>query len=192
MKTIAPADLCRKMTAGEQPRLLDVRTPREYATAHVPGARLEPLENFDAARVAGQLASAPEPVYVICQSGTRARTAIAKLEKAGLDRCVLVEGGTQGWIEAGLPVEKRAVGGISLERQVRIAAGALVLAGTVPGYFWHPAFLLLPGFVGAGLMFAGITDICGMGMLLGRMPWNQIRNQDCACSTAQCAEGGSK
>ena len=192
MKSITPADLCRKLTAGEQPRLLDVRTPREYAAAHVAGARLEPLENFDAARVARQLPAATEPLYVICQSGTRARTAIAKLEKAGLDRCVLVEGGTQGWIEAGLPVEKRAVGGISLERQVRIVAGGLLLAGTVPGYFWHPAFLLLPAFVGAGLVFAGITDICGMGMLLARMPWNQTRNKDCACSTTQCADGGTK
>jgi rhodanese-related sulfurtransferase len=190
MKSIIPAELCRKMTVGEQPRLLDVRTPREYATAHVPGALLEPLENFDAARVAGQLPAAPEPLYVICQSGSRARTAIARLEKAGIDRCVLVEGGTQGWMDAGLPVEKRAVGGISLERQVRIVAGALVLAGTVPGYFLHPAFLLLSGFVGAGLMFAGITDICGMGMLLARMPWNQLK--DCACSGATCAEGGTK
>ena len=120
MTTITPAELCRKTTAGEKPRLLDVRTPREYATAHVPGAILEPLENFDPARVASQFPATPEPLYVICQSGTRARTAIAKLEKAGIDRCVLVEGGTQGWMDTGLPVEKRAVGGISLERQVRI------------------------------------------------------------------------
>src|SRR5262245_52920855 len=123
MISIAPSDLWRKMNAGKIPCLLDVRTPREYAAAHVAGAILEPLESFDPAQVAAQLPAAPEPLYVICQSGTRARTAIARLEKQGIERCVLVEGGTRGWIEAGLPVERQAVGGISLERQVRIAAG---------------------------------------------------------------------
>jgi rhodanese-related sulfurtransferase len=99
----------------------------------------------------------------------------------------LVEGGTAGWIKAGLPVERRAVAGISLERQVRIAAGFLVLAGTALGFFWHPALLGLSAFVGAGLMFAGITDICGMAMLLARMPWNRM---DSAGVVSCCSEEG--
>ena len=84
---------------------------------------------------------------------------------------VNVEGGTLAWEKAGLPVVpgKKA---ISLERQVRIAAGLLVLLGTAFGWFVHPAFLGLSAFVGAGLVFAGVTDTCGMGMLLARMPWN--------------------
>jgi rhodanese-related sulfurtransferase len=192
MTTITPADLWRKMNAGAKPCLLDVRTPREYATVHVPGAILEPLEHFDSARVASQLAPAPEPLYVICQSGTRARTAIARLEKGGIKKCVLVEGGTQGWISAGFPVERQAVSGISLERQVRIVAGTLGFVGTMLGVFWRPGFLLLPGFVGAGLMFAGITDICGMGMLLARMPWNQAPPKDCGCSNPTSLKGGVK
>jgi len=181
---ISPTSLFGKITAGERPLVLDVRTPREYASAHVPGALLEPLESFDSLRVAALLSPGQQSLYVICQSGTRARTAVEKLEVAGVKCCVLVEGGTSAWIEAGLPVERQQVGGISLERQVRIAAGSLVFVGTLLATFLHPLFLVVPGFIGAGLVFAGITDICGMAMLLARMPWNQIhtRNDFTTCS----------
>jgi rhodanese-related sulfurtransferase len=127
-----------------------------------------------AIRLARQLCVSEEsPLYVLCQSGSRAKAAIAKLEQAGVSHCILVEGGTAAWIQAGLPVERQRVAGISLERQVRIAAGFLVLTGTTLGLLVHPAFLGLSAFIGAGLMFAGITDICGMAMLLARMPWNR-------------------
>jgi rhodanese-related sulfurtransferase len=192
MISISPNDLWRKMGAGEKLCLLDVRTPREYASVHVPGASLEPLERFHAATVAGRLSPAKRPLYVICQSGTRARTAISRLESQGIEDCVLVEGGTQGWISAGLPVERQAGGRISLERQVRIVAGFLVVAGTLLGVYLHPGFLFLSGFVGTGLVFAGLTDICGMGTLLARMPWNQITNQNCACAKSGCAEAAAK
>jgi len=78
------------------------------------------------------------------------------------------------WESAGLPL-KRGAKMMSLERQVRIAAGALVFTGAVLGYFVNPAWIALSGFVGAGLVFAGITDTCGMGMLIARMPWNNRR-----------------
>jgi rhodanese-related sulfurtransferase len=84
----------------------------------------------------------------------------------------VVEGGTLAWIEAGLPVTRGTAKVISLERQVRIAAGALVLTGVLLGWFVHPPFFGLAGFVGAGLVFAGITDFCGMGLLLAKLPWN--------------------
>ena len=83
-----------------------------------------------------------------------------------------MEGGTSAWQSAGLPVVKgKQV--MSLERQVRIAAGALVVLGAVIGHFVHPGGFALSAFVGAGLVFAGITDTCGMGMLIARMPWNR-------------------
>lgn len=92
-----------------------------------------------------------------------------------------VEGGTLAWEGAGLPVVRgRRV--ISLERQVRIAAGALVVAGVLLGWLVHPAFLGLSAFVGAGLVFAGVTDTCGMGLLLARMPWNRIEKCGPSCS----------
>lgn len=186
MTSITPQALYQKIAAKQSLILINVRAPREFAGAHVPGATLEPLDSLDTARLARQAAAAPgTPLYVLCQGGTRARRAIESLERAGVPGCVLVEGGTQGWAEAGLPLEKQAVGGISLERQVRIAAGAIVFVGTLLGAFWRRELLVIPGFVGAGLVFAGVTDKCGMGMLLARMPWNQLpargEGSSCGC-----------
>jgi rhodanese-related sulfurtransferase len=112
-------------------------------------------------------------LYFICRSGSRGKQACEKLLAAGLVDVVNVEGGTVAWEQAGLPVV-RGKKSISLERQVRIAAGALVLMGALLAYFAHPVWIGLAAFVGAGLMFAGITDTCGMGMILARMPWNQV------------------
>ena len=154
-------------------RLLDVRTPAEFAAAHVRNAILKPLETLKPEEVTRFLADSPAGVYVICQSGARAQRAIRQLEAAGMTGCVLLEGGISRWLEAGLPIEGTGAGVISLERQVRIAAGALVLAGTLLGGLVHPGFLLLSGFVGAGLTFAGMSDKCGMALVLARMPWNQ-------------------
>jgi hypothetical protein len=92
---------------------------------------------------------------------------------------VNIEGGTLACVEAGLPVV-RGKKAISLERQVRIAAGSLVLLGAALS-FVHLAFIGLSAFVGAGLVFAGITDTCGMGMMLARMPWNQIKDTPANC-----------
>ena len=101
---------------------------------------------------------------------------------AGFSNVVNVEGGTQAWDGAGLPVI-RGKKSMSLERQVRIAAGFLVVLGTILGWLVHPGFYGISAFVGAGLVFAGITDTCGMGMVLAKMPWNQVR----ADSNASCA-----
>ena len=100
-----------------------------------------------------------------------------------------VEGGTLAWDQAGLPVSRgRKV--ISLERQVRIAAGLLVLTGAVLALTVHPWWAGLSAFVGAGLMFAGITDTCGMALMLARMPWNQVRPATSgSCSLPKAATG---
>jgi len=116
--------------------------------------------------------SSGEPLYLICQAGSRSEKACEKFQQAGFSNVVSVAGGTLACMDAGLPLvrgQKR----MSLERQVRIAAGSLVLLGVLLGFFVHPALFGLSGFVGAGLVFAGITDTCGMGMLLAKMPWNR-------------------
>ena len=190
MNSISPLGLQQKLAGGAAVRLLDVRTPAEYAAVHLPQSLLKPLESFDAPAFAAEWNQKPGRVYVLCQSGTRAKNAIRKLEDAGVNDCVLVEGGIKACVEAGLPVERRAAHTISLERQVRIAAGTLVLAGTLPGVLVHSGFLALPIFVGAGLVFAGVTDICGMGMLLARMPWNQAGHKHDGASCACESEGG--
>lgn len=183
MNSISPQELHRKMDLGIPLAVIDVRTPVEYRHIHIPRAVLEPLDSIDPNRIA-QRYSPQAPLYVICQSGARAKQAILQLEKAGVRDCVLVEGGTAGWVQAGLPVERGPGTCISLERQVRIAAGALVLTGTLLGMFWNRLILGLPAFVGAGLLFAGVTDTCGMGMLLARMPWNRTgaESSRCGCS----------
>ena len=172
-KSVSPVELNRLIASGGPVELLDVRTPGEFESAHVPGARLVPLDELDAGAFLKQRGKADQPVYVLCQSGGRARKAIEKLQQAGFGGGVLVEGGTQAWIDAGLPVTRGAAGAISLERQVRIAAGSLVLTGVLLAYFVHPGFIALSAFVGAGLVFAGVTDWCGMGLLLFKLPWNQ-------------------
>jgi rhodanese-related sulfurtransferase len=171
------ADLCK----NGQVELIDVRTPVEYRELHVAAARNVPLDRLDpAAVVETRHGSKDEPLYLICRSGSRGRQACEKFLAAGFTNVINVEGGTLAYVECGLPVV-RGKKAISLERQVRIAAGLLVLLGAVLGWLVHPAFVGLSAFVGAGLFFAGISDTCGMGMLLARMPWNQVKDTASAC-----------
>lgn len=173
ISTIAPQELYQRHQDGQTIELIDVRTPAEYRATHATLARNEPLDHFDPARLAADHnGSSDEPLYVICQSGSRGHKACQQLIAAGYPNVVNVSGGTQAWEQAGLPVV-RGKKTVSLERQVRIAAGFLVLLGAVLSVV-HPAFVILSGLVGAGLIFAGITDSCAMGMLLARMPWNQV------------------
>ncbi len=170
----------RELSQQESVELLDVRTPAEYREVHATLAKNVPLESLDPAAVLQQRTrAASDPLYVICRSGSRSMNACKQFAAAGHSHVVNVDGGTLAWEEAGLPVV-RGKETISLERQVRIAAGLLVLLGATLGFFVHPYFIGLSAFVGAGLTFAGITDTCGMGMLLAKMPWNQV-----ACDSAQ-------
>ncbi len=160
--------------------LLDVRTPAEYAEAHIAGSILRPLSDLSAAEVQ-RLSAGKSSCVIICRSGNRAKQAADKLQSQGLPHLQILDGGVLAWESAGLPLN-RGEKTISLERQVRIAAGTLVLAGALLGYFVHPLWIALSGFVGAGLIFAGITDTCGMGLLLARMPWNQCNR----CNKGSC------
>ena len=179
--TISPHELAARQERGEACELIDVRTPVEFREVHVDIARNIPLDQLDPAAVMqARNGSANEPLYVICRSGSRGQQACEKFLKAGFSNVVNIEGGTLACVEAGLPVV-RGKKAISLERQVRIAAGSLVLLGAVLGWFFHPAFIGLSAFVGAGLVFAGITDTCGMGMILARMPWNQVKDASANC-----------
>jgi len=171
--SISPTNLAELCKGGKKIELIDVRTPVEYREVHVEIARNVPLDQLDvAALMQARSGTANEPLYVICRSGGRGLQACERFLKAGFSNVVNVEGGTMACVEAGLPVV-RGKKGFSLERQVRIAAGSLVLLGAVLGWFVHSAFIGLSAFVGAGLIFSGITDTCGMGMILARMPWNQ-------------------
>lgn len=167
--TINPQQLLERFRAGQPVRLIDVRTPAEFREVHVAFAENVPLDQLDVEHQA----RGADPLYVVCRSGSRGRQACDKLASAGVPNVFNVLGGTQACIEAGLPVV-RGQAAISLERQVRIAAGSLVLTGVLLSWLVHPAFVGLSAFVGAGLIFAGVTDTCGMGLLLARMPWNKV------------------
>ncbi|HEY2589134.1 MAG TPA: rhodanese-like domain-containing protein [Tepidisphaeraceae bacterium] len=187
IETVNPTELRTLIYDGQSPCILDVRTPAEFARVHAAGASLMPLEKLDPAAVAARRQGRTEPIYVICHSGSRAAKACRRLKKAGVGPVYCIEGGTVAWEQLGLPVERgderrstRRV--ISLERQVRIAAGSLVLLGLALAWAVHPLFLILCAFVGAGLVFAGVTDFCGMGILLGKMPWNRDVRPSCSSS----------
>ena len=164
--TISPEEL-QALRARGPVALIDVRTPAEYRDVHAEGAVLMPLDRLDATAL-----GAGSPVYLLCETGSRACKAADKLKAAGRADVVVVDGGTQRWAAAGLPVV-RGRKAISMFRQVRIVAGTLVLVGVGLGWQVHPAFYGLAAFVGAGLLFSGITDSCGMAWVLGKMPWNR-------------------
>ncbi|MFK7735736.1 MAG: rhodanese-like domain-containing protein [Pirellulaceae bacterium] len=177
MQTIDVEQLGREAETGKVD-LIDVRMPTEFREVHAEGAVNVPLDTLDPNAVAERLAaSSGKPIYVICKSGGRSTMATQKFLDAGVDNVVNVEGGTTAWVNAGLPVQ-RGKKAVSLERQVRILAGFLAFLGAALGFFINPYFIGLSAFIGAGLMFAGITDTCGMGMMLSKMPWNQCNDQE--------------
>lgn len=170
MQHISAAELCRLYQQDPSLCIVDVRTPAEYASQHLPGSHNLPLgqvQASDLARAAGE----QDTVYLMCR--TQRRSAMVGEAMAGQLQCklVIVEGGISAVPESLLKKGEKNV--IPLERQVRIAAGLLVMAGVLAGYAVAPGFFALSGFVGAGLVFAGITDTCPMGMLIARMPWNR-------------------
>jgi rhodanese-related sulfurtransferase len=175
-KSISPAHLCLLLAAGQSPEVLDVRTPPEFISAHVPGGTLLPLDDLNAA---GYLKNhqAGNPIYVICQSGARARKAIERFEACGCYDAVLVEGGTQGWIDAGLPVNRGRSNVLPIMRQVQIVVGFLSALGSLLALVVSTWFGLIPLLLGCGLLFAGLTGTCGMAILLARMPWNRSHSE---------------
>lgn len=157
----------------DTPKLLciDVRTPAEFRASKLGCSRNLPLQTCTLSQFEKLELSEQQPVYLLCSTGKRAQQAQQQLTACG-QTIICVEGGLNACRAAEIPLEEQA-GVISLERQVRIVAGSFVVIGTVIGTFVHPTGYGLSAFVGAGLIFAGITDTCGMAMLLAKMPWNR-------------------
>lgn len=151
--------------------LLDVRTPAEYRSEHIAEATLLPVQSLEPGQVQAVIRDEQQVVCILCQSGKRAEMAVERLRGGLNNPLVIIEGGLNALKTCGVEVNI-GKGVISLERQVRIAAGSLVLFGVVLGFMFNPSAFYLSGFVGVGLVFAGVTDTCGMGMLLAKMPWN--------------------
>jgi rhodanese-related sulfurtransferase len=182
VQTISTSDCARLTREGKRAILVDVRSPAEFDRVHAQGAQLMPLDKLDAREVEALRHDPGDCILILCHSGGRAGKAWTALNAAGVANIFSVEGGTSAWEAAGLPVVRGTGKVISLERQVRIVAGALVLLGAILALTVHIAFIGLSAFIGAGLMFAGITDFCGMGILLSKMPWNQRSSQAAPCA----------
>ncbi len=166
IKTISPAEAHRLIDAGAS--LIDIRAPDEHARERISGALNVPLDQLSPGVATGDV------LIFHCRSGMRTgQAAPALAEAAGERECYILEGGISAWGNAGLPVEKIRGAPIEMQRQVMIAAGSLVLLGTLLSIMASHAWIGLAIFVGAGLTFAGITGFCGMARLLALMPWNR-------------------
>lgn len=175
LPTLTPADAKRLLDEGAI--LVDIREADEHARERIPGARHSPLSKLEEANLA---LSQGKPVIVHCRSGARTRgnaQGLARTIGAGCDVFIL-EGGLDAWKKAGLPVETDRRQPIELQRQVQIGAGSLALFGTLLGFLLSPWFFVVPAFVGAGLVTAGVTGFCGMARILMRAPWNRASYGD--------------
>ena len=168
---LKPDELARLRAEHPGTRLLDVRTPGEFEAQHIEGSYNVPLDTLSE-HAAEIRAGVAEPVVLVCRSGQRGRKAEDVLRTAGMDNLYVLEGGLTAWTAAGGRVREGRPK-LSLERQVRIAAGALAATGGFLALLVNPLFAAIPALVGSGLVFAGITDTCAMGMLLAKLPYNR-------------------
>lgn len=178
--TISISELQQQVSRSAQ--LVDVRSASEFASGHIPGAVNIPMDQIEA-RLDDLRPGVP--IVLICQTGKRARMTAGMLDPCRLQISVL-DGGTSAWIQAGLPVVTCVKTRWSLERQVRLVAGLLVLSGTALEVSGVHGAIWLALVVGAGLTFAGATDICMMAKLLARMPWNKARTNSTQASNPCC------
>lgn len=168
IKTMSPLELKAKLEQGDV-FLIDVREPAEYRSECIESACLIPLQDLSIEKIP----SKSRPIVIHCHSGRRSADACQRLlnQDESLEVYSL-EGGIVAWHKAGFNTKKSGSQVLPLDRQTQLAAGVLAFTGTVLGLSVHSYFYILPGFVGLGLMFSGLTGWCGMAKLLARMPWN--------------------
>lgn len=155
---------------NEDINLVDVREYAEFAGGRVAGAKLISLGEIE--KRCTEL-DRKQTIYVMCRTGRRSAEAQKKLNALGFENVINVAGGFEAWKKENLPFERDRHAPWALERQVRFVAGLLVVTGVLLSVAVHPYFIWLAGFIGAGLVFAAVTDTCTMGMILLRMPWNR-------------------
>lgn len=179
IQMIAPAELARLWKSNPKLAVIDVRTAAEFESVHARGSQLAPLHELDERSLIKGLQSPEQPVYIFCKSGARSTQAAEKLIAAGLASPIVVEGGTDSWIAAGLPVERSGKSVMPLDRQMRTFAGTMIFAGALLALFVNPLFAWVPAFMGAGLVFAGVTGLCPMMNAIAKMPWNRASCGSC-------------
>ncbi len=179
---IDPSALAQRLAAGST-TVVDVRNPGEHAAAAIPGSQLLPLDQLDQ-DVDTLAAGLSSPVTLVCRSGQRATQAHQRLTAAGATDLTVLDGGLNAWQAAGQPVDTTpGTAKWEMERQVRLAAGSLVLAGIIASLRW-PAARFLSGGVGAGLTFAALSNTCAMSRVLLKLPYNRTVSADGAKAVA--------
>lgn len=158
-------------------RILDVRTGGEFETLHIPGSYNVPLDTLG--EHARDLASVGHPVVLVCQSGGRATQAHEKLTAAGKDTLHILEGGMAAWDASGGDVVRGNIERWAMDRQVRLVAGSLALAGVVASTVFPPAKWIAAG-VATGLTYSALSNTCAMAAILGKLPYNRTDNCDIA------------
>lgn len=171
--TITPKEAKRRLAEGSAV-LVDIREPMEHAREAIPDARLQPLSTFNPGKLLAIAGPDRKALIFHCQGGRRTSDNAAHLASCGGAEVFMLEGGLSGWKAAGYPTRIDRSKPIELQRQVQITAGSLILAGLLLSWLVSPLFLGLSAFVGAGLIFAGISGWCGMASVLGAMPWNRM------------------
>lgn len=169
-RTVDVATLRERLATDGGPRVLDVRTPAEFETAHIPGSYNVPLDSLREHR-AELRRHLDEDVVLVCRSGNRAEQAEKTLAEVGLPGLQVLQGGIVAWQSAGAPVEEGRQTW-DLERQVRLVAGGIV-ASSILGSTAAPRLKWVAGGIGAGLVTAALTNTCAMGTVLSKMPWNR-------------------
>lgn len=186
-RDLSVATLREKLTSDAPPRLLDVRSPAEFESAHIPGSLNIPLHVLREHReeIARLL---DDDTVLVCRSGQRAGQAERALAEAGRPGLTVLAGGITAWEKSGAPTtygQERW----DMERQVRLVAGSLVLVGAL-GSFAVPGLQALSAFVGGGLVFAAVSNTCAMGVALSKMPWNRPKAVDPRQAIARLADSG--
>lgn len=170
MQSISPIEL-RAVEQAAAIDIIDVRSPAEFAAEHIAGSINLPLDEIDRRALPHRTEDAQ--LVIVCRTGKRATKAMEALAAREVRSMKCLAGGIEAWRAAGFPTRRTGRGVISVERQVRIAAGMLVVIGAALSLIAPIAGAALAGGVGAGLVFAGVTDSCAMGLMLARMPWNK-------------------
>ncbi|MBU1924538.1 MAG: MBL fold metallo-hydrolase, partial [Candidatus Omnitrophica bacterium] len=168
IEMISPREVPALMQKDPQVKLLDVRSPLEFAQVHIKDAISVPIDML-AAKI-NDLAQSKQRYIVFCRTGNRSPMAADMLMQSGIHGVKVMQGGMTRWQKDGLPVIK-GEGGISLERQVRLIAGSVVLLGILLSWFAHWVLIFIPVFISCGLIYSGISDNCLMGMLLMKLPY---------------------
>ncbi|MFR9793274.1 rhodanese-like domain-containing protein [Streptomyces sp. MB22_4] len=186
--TIPAVDPRQAKTRLHELTVIDVRTPGEYAGGHVPGALNIPLDQLDRALPDIRSAAERAEILVVCASGARSEKACQQLAEKGIHTATLA-GGTGAWAAQGNDLDRPVACDVksawSMDRQVRLTAGSLVLLGLALGEFVHPAFRLLSAGVAGGLVFSAVTNTCGMAAMLAKLPYNRPRKADLDATLAR-------